>query len=234
MDLEAAKAAHAKAVADRDALRQSIDQARRQVDDARDRFLATSPQDAKALEKADGERARARRMLEVLEHSLEEAEGAAQEATAALAKAQRAHDAAESATRFEKLGADRARLEKGVAEKVQAFRAAIRADVAALHEVVRAGWAPARELGEEWQGHHWPEPDASDLLARLEVVTAPPRAPDPVQMAHEAMVRAADRRADARFLAGLGLVPAPAPAPRPPPVQESGLTEGNLARMRGP
>ncbi len=197
------------------------------------KILALAPDATKELLRLDGQRGGVRMALEVLERArLPKAEAAAAEAQVAAEAARREYDAAEKAARFARLTAERARLEADLVARVRAFRAEVEPLLAAHRDAWRAGAAVARELGEEWAPNDWPDPSDAYFFEKLAARAAPPREPTAEEVAwqaHDAMVRAAQRRADERFLASLREGTAPAP---PTLVRESGLSEEALARMR--
>ncbi len=155
-DVEAKRVEHAKVL-------ELLAEAKRKADAANAEFMGTSPTDVKRLAAAHAKRGEAALVVEVIEErTLAQAEQALQDATAALAKAQRVHERAEKAARLAQAKADVARLGAEILERARAFQTESAAAVERLREAWRAGRDLADELGQEWDGG-----EAGEALARM-------------------------------------------------------------------
>lgn len=240
-----------------DVLRKQREGQARKLEDARARLCAADPEDDKEIARLGRERRLHADTIENLDLKVKEAEVDVGEAERALAAAEREHLQAQQVERFLALLADRTRYERELTARTTAyfelpeeqrdartavFLAEIRPLLGQYHEVWGAGWkfvcacrpstraAAEAERMQVWPGSPWPggrESDA-DLLDGLERVVLPEVAERKRTARAQATARA---REDATIRTLLGVVP---PPPAPARVADSGLTEEDLAAMRGP
>lgn len=232
--VDEATAAVAKATPTRDAQLAREAQAMKELAEKDAALRRADPGNAKLLDRLESDRLVLRLRLEAIrEGALPRSQAAVDEAENALRQATEARDRAQRAAELERLMGECGRIEADLLRLARSLRGEVEPLLRAHREASRAG----RALG-QWEGLDLPEPAEPDAHigvfmdrfdSALRVLDPPPPPPPTVwDRAAEEARQAADRRNDERFLRSLTRREAE------PAARDSGLTETQLAILRGP